>query len=74
MGVDIYSTMEEMSMECCTKCYGKMEGGSINCARVGRRSEQKKRLYFKSMLPSEQQISQLFPEQKLLGLPFKCVA
>jgi len=52
-----------------------MEGGSINCAGDGRGSEQKnRRLYFKSILPSKQQISQLLPEQKPLGLPFKCVA
>ena len=36
MEADIYSTLEEMLIEFCTKCYGKMEGSNINCARDGR--------------------------------------
>lgn len=35
MGTDIYSTMKEMLIEFCTRCYGKIEGGNINSAKTG---------------------------------------
>lgn len=72
MGTDIYSTMQEMLIEFCTKCYGRVEGRSIHCARAGQGWGKEEKALLKSMLLSKQQISQLFPQQqqKTLGLPW----
>ena len=48
---------------------GKWKGEALIVLEMGGGEQKKRRLYFKSMLPSKQQISQLFPNKNHLDCP-----
>lgn len=72
MGADIYGTMEEMLIEFCTECYGRMKRESINCAKDARVRERK--LYFILFSLQNNRFPNCSKNEKFLDCPFKCMA